>query len=366
MNKKPLIYIADLTYDTILISNETFPIGIGYVVAYANKYLSDSFDIKLFKFPNDLFGAIDSETPDILGMSSFPWNRNLSLRVAEYYKKIKPDGVVVLGGNSLPHETERQVGFFKKETNVDLLVLYDGEYGFLELLKTYLKEKGSYKQIFSGEPIDGCIFWSRDEKFLKTGKSIARLKNLDDIPSPYLTGLMDPFFENMKMTPIVQSTRGCPFSCSYCWAANKYNRNTRHFSIDRVNAELDYIAERRKDKINRLLIFADSNFGMFRKDEEITEKIASLQKSYNFPSSFNAPCGKDNKDRVLRMLKNLKNVNPSVSIQSTDLQIQKNVARTPIILNEYKEVVDQIHQFGLRVQTGIITGLPGETKQTHL
>ncbi len=299
-------------------------------------------------------------------MSYFPWNKNLSLMAARYYKQRKPEGTVVIGGTFIPSEPEAQIEFFKENPFVDLLIKYDGEFGFLEFLKRYLSEDGYNKQIFCGEQLDGCVFWSKDENNLKVGKIIHRSNDLNEIPSPYLTGLMDSFFENQLMSPLIQSTRGCPFLCSYCWAGNKFNSEVRHFSNERVLSEIDYIAKKRKDGENRLLVFADANFGMFAKDEIIADKIASLQRAYNFPSSFSAPCGKNNKDRVVRMLKKIKNASPIVSVQSTDYQIQRNVKRKPIDVEEYKDIVGSLKQLGLHVQTDIITGLPGETKKIHL
>ena len=366
MKSKPLVYIADLTYNTTVLSNDTFPIGIGYVAAYAQKNLPDSFSFELFKDADALFDTLDLKLPDILAMSYFPWNKNLSLMAARYYKQRKPEGTVVIGGTFIPSESKTQIEFFKENPFVELLVKYDGEFGFLEFLKRYLRRDGNNKQIFYGEQLDGCVFWSKDENDLKAGKTIGRPNDLNEIPSPYLTGLMDPFFENQLMSPMLQSTRGCPFLCTYCWAGNKFNSTVKHFSNERILSELDYIAEKRRDKENRLLVFADANFGMYDKDEIIADKIASLQRTYNFPSSFAAPCGKNNKDRVIRMLKKIRNACPIVSVQSTDYQIQGNVKRKPIDIEEYKDIVSRLKQLGLRVQTDIITGLPGETKETHL
>ena len=366
VKSKPLIYIADLTYSTTVYSSDTFPIGIGYVTAYAQKNLPDLFTFKLFKVADTLFDAMDLELPDILAMSYFPWNKNLDLMAAQYYKRRRPEGIVVIGGTFVPARPEVQIEFFKKYPFIELLVKYDGEFGFLEFLKRYLSNSGNNKQIFYGKPIDGCDFWSKDEGELKIGKIIDRPKDINEIPSPYLTGILDPFFENQLMSPMIQSTRGCPFSCTYCWAGNKFNSNVKHFSIERILSEIDYIAEKRKDSENRLLVFADANFGMYTKDEIIADKIAFLQRNYNYPSSFNSPCGKNNKERILRMLKKIKNAFPIVSVQSTDYQIQQNVKRTPIDIEEYKDIVSRIKQLGIRVQTDIITGLPGETRETHL
>lgn len=364
--KKPLIYMAELTYATTVISIESFPIAVGYVTAYAQKKLTDFFSFKIFKFPDDLFEAIDHEPPDVLGMSFFPWNRNLCLRIAKYYKELKPNGLVVFGGTNFTFIPNEQKNFLNKNPQVDIVVLCDGEYGFVEILNKYLENDARTEDILTGEVLQGCVFLDKKEKEFKAGDIFERPVNIDEFPSPYLSGLMNPFFDNQLLTPMVQTTRGCPFSCGYCWAGNHYNSQIRHFSTDRVAAELEFIAVKRKRKRNQLLTFADSNFGMYPKDEKIADKIRELQDKHNFPNSFYSPCGKNNKDRVYRIIKKIKNAAAIVSVQSTDSKILKNIHRQPINIEEYKDFVDRLKALEIPVETEIITGLPGETRQSHL
>ena len=48
-----------------------------------------------------------------------------------------------------------------------------------------------------------------------------RIKDLDEIPSPYLNGMMDKFFDG-KLTPFLETNRGCPFTCSFCHTGSDY------------------------------------------------------------------------------------------------------------------------------------------------
>ena len=104
---EPLVYIADLTYNTTVMSIESFPIGIGYIVAYAQKLLPEKFEFVLFKLPENLLDAIDNRPPDLLALSCFPWNHNLDLSITEYFRQCNPDGTVVYGGSNFPLESER-------------------------------------------------------------------------------------------------------------------------------------------------------------------------------------------------------------------------------------------------------------------
>ena len=64
---KPLrIFLGDLTYDTISLSTESFPLNIGYIASYCIEKFGSSIDITLFKHINELDKAIHDSPPDIL------------------------------------------------------------------------------------------------------------------------------------------------------------------------------------------------------------------------------------------------------------------------------------------------------------
>ena len=56
----------------------------------------------------------------------------------------------------------------------------------------------------------------KDDKFCKAGDFSPRVSRLDDIPSPYLEGYLDEFLAEPKLSPLLESNRGCPFSCTFC------------------------------------------------------------------------------------------------------------------------------------------------------
>jgi radical SAM superfamily enzyme YgiQ (UPF0313 family) len=72
---------------------------------------------------------------------------------------------------------------------------------------------------------------------------------------------MDKFFDGI-LSPMMETNRGCPFSCTFCHEGNALISKVNKFSLDRVKAELDYIAaavERAPNFISNLM-FADPNF----------------------------------------------------------------------------------------------------------
>ncbi len=116
---KKRIYFADLTYNTSIVSSDYIPLGCGYVAAYANKLYGDKFDIKIFKYTDEFFKAVEANPPDIFAGSCYVWNRNLVLLACKFIKNEFPKCVTVLGGAAFPLDTKRQKLFFSDNPYVD-------------------------------------------------------------------------------------------------------------------------------------------------------------------------------------------------------------------------------------------------------
>ena len=106
------IYFGDLTHDTITISNEAFPLNVGYVAAYLLKAYPDA-KVEIFKYPSELKERIDSKVPDILALSNYPWNRNLSLEFFRYVKSIQPKTLTLMGGPNISYGSAHQLDFLR-------------------------------------------------------------------------------------------------------------------------------------------------------------------------------------------------------------------------------------------------------------
>ena len=76
---------------------------------------------------------------------------------------------------------------------------------------------------------------------------IDRIKNVNVIPSPYLNGTMDEFF-NEPLIPLFETTRGCPFACSFCADGQASKNKIHRYDPERTKEELIYIAKRIKNR----------------------------------------------------------------------------------------------------------------------
>jgi radical SAM superfamily enzyme YgiQ (UPF0313 family) len=357
--KKVKLYLCDLVHNYLNVGSYMFPLNIGYIGAYTKKVFPEDFEIRLFKYPNDFLKAFKDEPADVVGFSNYTWNSDLNNRVAQWIKSISPKTAVIFGGPNIDYFPKGLERFFTNHPTTDFYVLYQGEIGFSNILKRLL-EKDFDLAVAKTEAIDGVVFKEKGQ--VVQGKVLPRIKDLIQIPSPYLSGMLDQFFET-NLIPIMESNRGCPYSCTYCCQAYSSFNQIEFYPLERVKQELDYIALHVKN--TNILNFADSNFGIVERDMEIARHIAKLSEEKGYPHKFNVNWAK-NQPRLFELNKILKNINLDVSLQSLDETVLKNIKRQNIDISIFKNIIDEINKAGGISGTEIILALPGETKQSHM
>ena len=94
------IFLADLGHNLLTYSSDTYPLGVANIASYANAYFDgpQSLEVQIFREPQDLKAAIDTAPPDMLGLSSYAWNEELSNHFAGYLKRRHPQALVCMGG----------------------------------------------------------------------------------------------------------------------------------------------------------------------------------------------------------------------------------------------------------------------------
>ncbi|MBI4936652.1 MAG: radical SAM protein [Nitrosomonadales bacterium] len=363
-NRKAIIYLADLTHTGVTVATESFPLNIGLVASYAKRHLGDAIEVRLFKYPEKLITALKDRVPDILGCSNYVWNSNLSEWMLGYAKRLNPEVVTVQGGTNYPFSPSGQLEFLRTHLNTDFHVYYEGEVAFLQFLRRYLETRSleGMKQA----PIEGCQYLSPYDGSLVSAPAAVRIKELDDIPSPYTTGILDEFFDG-KLTPMMETTRGCPFACNFCNAGDKYFNKINMFSLEYFLAELEYIAPRISAVGVSHLTLADNNFGMYPRDADICHAIKDVRDKYGWPMGLIATTGKNSKERIIKATEILgPSLLVSMSVQSTNPVVLKNIKRDNIKLDHYKQINKTLTQQGRTGMAEVILPLPGETYESFL
>ena len=359
INKKLNVIVADVCYDDNGLSTPVIPLGAGLVAAHA-KAVNPDILVSVYKGITPLIDEIKKNPPDVIGLTNYVWNNNLAIRIANVAKKINPDVLIVFGGPEIDKSPANKSIMNGKYNIADFFIQYEGELAFANLIKRYL-ELGLDKSKLKNEILKlGNCFIIENKKII-AGPNLHRIEDLDLTPSPYTTGLLDKFLEDPAYMPMIQTNRGCPFSCTFCQEGEEYFNKVRRKSLSFVKTELDYIAKKVRPEAG--LWITDSNWAMYKWDEDIADHIASIQKKISWPREMITSTGKSQLERIIKIANKLNNAMfISNSIQSMNPDVLKEIKRKnlpPAELEKNKESLKSIRQ-----EPEIIVPLPNETKKT--
>lgn len=355
------IYLADLTHTGQSVASNVFPLGVGLLASYLELQLPNQYETEVFKYPEDFNEALRRQVPRLVGFSNYSWNRHLSMEYARRVKRDFPSTVVIAGGPNYGLQPEEVEAFWERHPFLDFYVVKEGERALVELVQTL--ERFDYNVAAlkdSGSLPPNCHFLSRSGEIVQAPLA-PRVKDLSELGSPYLQGKMDKFFDGV-LVPMVHTTRGCPFECTFCSEGNSYYAKVaQRISLEE---ELVYIAER-VGPIHELML-TDANFGMFAQDKAKAEVLAKMQVRFGWPKMISTSTGKNQKKRVLEVASMLGGaLTIAASLQSTDEKVLENIRRKNISQDALAEMVAESTSADSRTYTELILGLPGDTVATH-
>ncbi len=354
--QKLRIILGDPRHNTIGRHSTYLPVALGYIANYTMACVgSEGVDFSLHSDTNELIDTIEKDIPDVIGLTNYCWNAELSKMILSYAKELEPDVVCVGGGAEFPKTQDEVLAYMHYRSELDFYITQEGEYSFAKLIGNILK--GLSIEQLKSEPQHGIYSLHPQNGNLVFGSPQLYIEDLDSIPSPFLTGILDKFLDG-KHVPFLESLRGCPYACTYCHEGVRWRNKIRGFSKKRICAELDYITLQLKDFPDIPLAMADSNFGMYKRDEEIAAHLCKLEEQYHWPRSFIVDTGKTQIERIIRVaLKLNKRMSMSISPQSFNKKTLKAIKRTNIGGDRVEDVYAAMKKLGISTNAGIILQL---------
>ena len=338
------------------------PYSIGVLWSYVRQspLVSENFELDKIVWRRDPVDEVAEKLKDsaVIGFSTYVWNKNYNYLLAKKIKELNPNAILIFGGPEVPVSKST---IFETHPYMDIVVKLEGEIIFKNVLE----------RLAEGKPltdVQGLILNQNGQAY-DTGDA-KRIEVLDDIPSPYLTGVFDKIIaENpdVEWNVTLETDRGCPYACTFCdWGSLTYNK-VKKFKLERIFAELEWAGKIKSGYLS----MTNANFGIFpERDNLIADKIIEVQKTYGYPKTFSTAWAKNQKREVVDIVKKLVdspygfNQGLTVSVQTMTDSVLEIIKRKNMDINRIEEVFAMCNQNNIPVYTETILGLPGETFET--
>lgn len=307
---------------------------------YSSRVVVKEYTINQLR--DDILKDIYLEQPDVICFSCYIWNISFVRELVPDLKKILPQVEFWAGGPEVSYDA---VEFLKKNPAFFGVMVGEGEETFHELAGYYIERK---PETLSG--IRGVAF--RDEN---KGRDIVHtgwreLMDLSKVPFAY-SNLTE--FKNRII--YYESSRGCPFSCSYCLSS--IDKKLRFRDIELVKKELQFFIDNKVPQVK----FVDRTFNC--KHDHAMEIWRYITENDNGITNFHFEISADLlRAEELALMKTMRPglIQLEIGVQSTNPQTIKAIRRT-MDFEKLKGIVEQIHSFGnIHQHLDLIAGLPYE------
>jgi len=331
------------------------PYSVGLLQSYAIRHARDP---ERFEFLPPIYKRIRVDAAaealrdaDAVFFSTYVWNERLSLEIARRLKSLSPHVLTVFGGPQVPSRIDP---FMEANPFVDVAAHGEGERIFLSVLDRASGE--DFREIPS--------ITFRDRSGLVSTPRGERMRDLKDVPSPYLDGVFESLMSahpEEKWIALWETNRGCPFSCTFCDWGSAVASKVFAFDAERLRREVEWFAEKRIE----FVFCADANFGILPRDLDLARHVADVKARRGYPHALSVQNTKNATERAYEVQSVLAraglNKGVAISLQSTDPGTLKSIKRSNISLGSYAELQRRFTRDGVETYTDMILGLPGET-----
>jgi len=285
---------------------------------------------------------------DVLGVSApyiytYEWAHYIASKSKEKNKDIP-----VVIGNGYPSLLPDKA---LSDKNIDYIIIGEAEISFPKLLKCF--DSAEEPDL---EGIDGIGYKKSGRITIEPKRTF--ITEVDSLPLPawHLVNVEKymSYYKTRRLTMV--SSRGCPYSCTFCNSYLSWGRKFRKRSAESVLREIEYLIDNFKI---RDIFFVDDNMTL---DKERFMKIAEGIKEKNISWDICNVSSFGTDEEMLAAIKDSGGHQISISVESAAPKILKAM-RKPVDLEKTKILVDACKKLGLKCRLNYIIGLPYETKE---
>ena len=354
------------------------PIGLAYVASILekNNYPVEILDALALGFDkekivgnkkiiglnyNEIRKKVVDYNPDVVGISCpFSFQSHEAHIVAKIVKKVNSNIIIFAGGAHATIQPEEILG----DNNFDFVVRGEGEYTTVELLKAIEKHT-------STKSIKNLSFRNNRGKIIHNIRG-EPIMNLDNLPLPARHLLpMEKYFQAAKTGRVIEgmlsygsrrtsifTSRGCPFTCTFCSVHLTMTRTWRYRSPENVLSEIKECVTKYGIRYFDIL---DDNFTL---DPNRAKQICRLIIKNRLKIQWSTPNG-IRADRVdeelIKLMKKAGCIQIKVAVESGSKRVLQNIVKKNLDLEMVKKTVSLCKKNHLSVEAFFIIGFPEET-----
>ncbi len=285
---------------------------------------------------------VKKESPDVIGISAMTTKFGSVIQTARFCKEVLPDVPIIIGGahaSTMPELT-------MEIPEADFALRGESDESFPELLNA-IRDKSDFAKI------DG-LSWKKDGKVIHN-KERELVKDLNSVPIPDRSALMNPENYSTEDMGIILTSRGCPFRCSYCF--HMWDKKVRYRSVSSVIEEIMLVHKQ----------FGTTQFSI--KDDSFTVRknhvldLCNEFKKLPFKITFNCTTRVDLlDDELLTAMKDAGCAQVALGIESGSPKILKETDKD-ISLEQVMKASEILNKHKLFWTGYFMIGLPNETEK---
>ena len=308
-----------------------------YAAKYADHIILKEYTINQQK--DDIMRDIYLEHPDVVCVSCYIWNISFVKELMADLIKILPGADFWAGGPEVSYDAEK---FLTENSEFKGVMVGEGEETFKELAGYYVEKNPQNLKDMTG------ICYRDGDRIIHNGWR--QIMDLSSIPFIY-----KDLSEFKNRIIYYESSRGCPFSCSYCLSS--IDKKLRFRDTETVKKELQFFIDNKVPQVK----FVDRTFNC--KHDHAMAIWKYINEHDNGVTNFHFEISAD----LLREeeLQEMSTMRPGliqleIGVQSTNPDTIKAIHRT-MDFEKLKGIVDRIHSFGnIHQHLDLIAGLPYE------
>ena len=289
--------------------------------------------------PDEILADIYKKQPDVIAFSTYIWNRRMVGELITELSKVLPQAEIWAGGPEVSYDAE---AFLMEYPKVRGVMRGEGEMVFPALATLYIEGTGSFQTIAG-------ITYRNDQGELQINEDGAPA-NMDELPFVY--GHLEDFSHKIIY---YESSRGCPFRCSYCLSS--LEKKLRFRSLDLVKKELGFFLQAKVPQVK----FLDRTFNCNpRRTVDLWQWILDHDNGItNFHFEIAADLITEEELAIMEQMRPGL-IQLEIGVQSTNMETVHEIDRV-MDLDLVRNVTAKVKSFGnIHQHLDLIAGLPGE------